>query len=165
MANEALTSLKSADNAGNQQPKEIRDTTARRIHFASDSRAAPSWAGIGDVSHRFNVTARALRFYESKGLLSPRREGTSRWYDAVSLIRLELILKGKQLGFTLAEIRAMLAAHQDDSDTLDLPLTAAQLLQQIGIMEKQMRETEIALGELRRRYYLMNEVSEGAQLR
>src|SRR5688572_31470451 len=64
---------------------------------------------IGDLAREFGVTLRTLRFYEDRGLLSPRRDGTARIYSARDRDRLSVILKGKQLGFTLTEIRAMLA--------------------------------------------------------
>lgn len=67
-------------------------------------------ATIADLSREFGVTFRALRFYEQRGLLNPRREGVTRFYDEKAKSRLALILKGKQLGFTLTEIRAMLLA-------------------------------------------------------
>src|SRR5438045_9614518 len=60
---------------------------------------------IGELSREFGVTLRALRFYENKGLISPQREGLSRLYSKGDRTRLALILKGKKLGFTLAEIR------------------------------------------------------------
>src|SRR5919206_1220654 len=67
---------------------------------------------IGDLAREFGVTLRTLRFYEDRGLLSPRRDGTARIYDARDRERLSVILKGKQLGFTLTEIRALLAEER-----------------------------------------------------
>lgn len=63
---------------------------------------------IGELSREFGATARALRFYEDKGLLSPAREGLNRHYSARDRARLQLILRGKRVGFTLAEIREMI---------------------------------------------------------
>ncbi|MCI0735916.1 MAG: MerR family transcriptional regulator [Beijerinckiaceae bacterium] len=59
---------------------------------------------IREMARDFQVTIRALRFYESRGLLRPRREGSVRRYDDRDRLHLKMILKGKQLGFTLAEI-------------------------------------------------------------
>jgi DNA-binding transcriptional MerR regulator len=67
---------------------------------------------IGDLAREFGVTLRTLRFYEDRGLLSPRREGLARIYDAQDRSRLAVILKGKRLGFTLTEIRAMVAEER-----------------------------------------------------
>lgn len=63
---------------------------------------------IRDLAEAFGVTARALRFYEAKGLLRPRRRGQARLYSANDRARLNLILRGKRVGFTLDEIAEML---------------------------------------------------------
>ncbi len=60
---------------------------------------------IGQLSREFDVTARAIRFYEGEGLLSPKRRGQTRLFDQRDRTRLKLILRGKRLGFSLAEIR------------------------------------------------------------
>ena len=65
---------------------------------------------IGDLAREFGVSLRTLRFYEDRGLLKPQRAGASRLYDGAQRARLELILKGKQLGFTLAEFSAFWSA-------------------------------------------------------
>src|SRR5262249_41987406 len=71
---------------------------------------------IGELSREFGVTLRALRFYENKGLISPQRDGLNRLYSQGDRTRLALILKGKKLGFTLGEIRQMIAAEEDSTD-------------------------------------------------
>lgn len=63
---------------------------------------------ISELAEEFNVTARALRFYEDKGLLAPRREGLTRLYGARDRARLTLILRGKRMGFPLNEIKEAL---------------------------------------------------------
>ena len=62
------------------------------------------------------MTLRALRFYENKGLISPHRDGLNRLYSQGDRTRLALILKGKKLGFTLGEIRQMIAAEEGEAD-------------------------------------------------
>jgi len=64
------------------------------------------------MARDFGVSIRALRFYEDRGLLHPRREGTARRYSARDRLYLKMILKGKQLGFTLSEIHDILAARE-----------------------------------------------------
>src|SRR6267142_7126748 len=66
---------------------------------------------IADLAREFDVTHRAIRFYEDEGLLSPARDGTRRVYSKRDWVRLKLILRGKRLGFSLAEIRAMLELY------------------------------------------------------
>src|SRR3954452_3312945 len=105
---------------------------------------------IGDLAREFGVTLRTLRFYEDRGLLSPRRDGTARIYDARDRERLSVILKGKQLGFTLTEIRAMLAEERGaEAPATNLKLSLVQVEDQIAHLEQQKTEIEGALVELR----------------
>ncbi|MBA4791416.1 MAG: MerR family DNA-binding transcriptional regulator [Rhizobiales bacterium] len=105
---------------------------------------------IGDLARDFGVTLRALRFYEDKGLLSPRREGLSRLYSTKDRERLALILKGKRLGFTLAEIRGLIAAHEGTTSAAGgLALTRERCLTQLTQLERQRSEIEAAIAELR----------------
>ena len=105
---------------------------------------------IGDLAREFGVTLRTLRFYEDRGLLSPRREGTARIYDARDRSRLSVILKGKQLGFTLTEIRAMVAEERaGEAPAANLKLSLAQVEDQIAHLEQQKVEIEQALAELK----------------
>jgi len=107
---------------------------------------------IGELSREFGVTLRALRFYENKGLISPHREGMNRLYSHGDRTRLALILKGKKLGFTLGEIRQMVAAEQGDADAETLGLSREKCLEQIELLEKQKAEIEEGLSELSRIY-------------
>jgi DNA-binding transcriptional MerR regulator len=94
----------------------------------------------------------AKHFYEDRGLLSPRRDGTARIYDARDRERLSVILKGKQLGFTLTEIRAMLAEERSGSGpAMNLRLSLDQIEDQILHLEQQKKEIEEALAELQAR--------------
>jgi|HubBroStandDraft_6_1064221.scaffolds.fasta_scaffold49759_3 DNA-binding transcriptional MerR regulator len=70
---------------------------------------------IREMARDFQVSIRALRFYEDRGLLHPRRENTNRRYDARDRLHLKMILKGKQLGFTLSEIHDILGCRGEDS--------------------------------------------------
>ncbi|MCJ8142789.1 MerR family DNA-binding transcriptional regulator [Ancylobacter sp. A5.8] len=105
---------------------------------------------IGDLAREFDITLRALRFYEDKGLLSPRREGLTRLYSAAERARLAIILKGKKLGFTLAEIKSMVALREGGPVPAGgLALTREKCVEQLGLLEQQKREVEEAIGELR----------------
>src|ERR687893_3281281 len=64
--------------------------------------------GIGELCEAFGVTARALRFYEDEQLIAPERRGTSRFYSDRDRARLSWILRGKRVGFSLAEIRELI---------------------------------------------------------
>lgn len=118
------------------------------------SRAAPQDADatreyvISDLSREFGVTLRALRFYEDRGLIAPRRIGTMRVYSARDRERLGVILKGKQLGFTLSEIQDMLAADPVGSGGVDLRLSLEKIDEQIAHLENQRAEIDAAIAEL-----------------
>lgn len=104
---------------------------------------------IGDLAREFGVTLRALRFYEDKGLISPRREGLARLYSAGDRERLGVILKGKRLGFTLTEIRGLIAAHEGNAGGRGLGLTRERCMSQLSQLERQRAEIDAAIAELR----------------
>lgn len=105
---------------------------------------------ISDLATEFNVTLRTLRFYEARGLVKPRRAGLTRIYSARDRSRIALILKGKQLGFTLVEIRAMLANEEsrEAGNAGGLTLSMAQIEEQIVLLTGQRADIEVALREL-----------------
>ena len=106
-------------------------------------------ATIGEVAREFAVSLRALRFYEDRGLLQPRRHGASRYYAAADRRRLRIILNGKQLGFTLTEIRALIREARDDAGDIEERLNAQQIADQIGNLERRRNEIETAIACLR----------------
>ena len=134
----------------------------RTASLARRQSSRPVWYSIGDLAREFDVTLRTLRFYEAKGLLNPIRQHSVRVYGPRDRVKLQLILVGKRLGFTLQEIAAMIA-ESDDGTLASLKLDPDMILRQITFLEDQQRTTELALGELRRRYYLMVEIDETEQ--
>lgn len=104
---------------------------------------------IGDLADEFGTTVRTLRFYEQKGLIKPRYQGTRRIYSADDRARLALVLKGKRLGFTLGEIAVLLAARAG-GESLDL--NRGKCLDQIRLLERRKRDIEQAILELRQIY-------------
>lgn len=66
---------------------------------------------IGEMAKDHGVTLRALRFYEDKGLLSPKREGSTRLYTRRDRSRLKLILLGRKVGFSLRDVKQMMDLH------------------------------------------------------
>ncbi len=105
---------------------------------------------ISEMAARFGVTPRALRFYESKGLLAPEREGRGRIYRRADQQHLALILKGRRLGFTIAEIGQMIAVEEGHASPHSLNMTREKCQEQIVHLERQLVETTEALNELRR---------------
>ncbi len=120
---------------------------------------------IGELSREFGVTLRALRFYENKGLISPQRDGLNRLYSQGDRTRLALILKGKKLGFTLGEIRQMIAVEEGDADHEALTLSREKCLEQITLLKRQKAEIEEGLSELSRIYDSLAAKSAGADRR
>ncbi len=105
---------------------------------------------ISEMAARFAVTPRALRFYESKGLLAPARVGRGRIYRRADQQHLALILKGRRLGFTIAEIGQMIAVEEGQACPQSLRMTRDKCQEQIAHLERQLAETTEALAELRR---------------
>ena len=105
---------------------------------------------IGEMAREYGVTLRALRFYEDRGLLQPIRNGVTRFYPAAARARLELILKGKQLGFTLTEIRDLIANQSEEPvRSFELSLDETQILAQLSLLQRQRDDIERAIEELR----------------
>lgn len=126
----------------------MREGTDESENQDEISLARAEFFTIGDLSREFGVTLRTLRFYEDKGLLHPKRNGLTRLYSPADRCRLGLILKGKRFGFTLAEIKAMVAREENDHD--GLALSSDKVLQQIVVLEQQRQKIDEAIEELRR---------------
>lgn len=104
---------------------------------------------IRDLCDAFDVTPRALRFYESQGLLEPERDGQKRIYDGRDRARLQLILRGKRFGFSLAEIRELLDLYDlGDGQVTQLEQTLATAQQKRGEMQAKRDDLDAALSEL-----------------
>jgi DNA-binding transcriptional MerR regulator len=107
---------------------------------------------IRQMAQLYGVSLRTLRFYEARGLLSPRREGDARFYRAADRARMEMILQGKRLGFTLSEISDLIGgreANDNDNDDLEMRLEPQQVLNQIGYLERQRDQIDSAIQRLR----------------
>jgi len=72
---------------------------------------------IGDLSKEFDITTRSIRFYEDQGLLKPERKGQTRIYNQGDRVRLKLILRGKRLGFSLAETGRLFELYDADKSS------------------------------------------------
>ena len=101
---------------------------------------------IGDVARQFGLTHRALRFYESRGLVKPARRGSTRLYGPKHLERLAVIVKAKKLGLTLTAIGQLLG---DERSEQTLRFTRERCEAQIAMLERKLAETQEALAELR----------------
>ena len=101
---------------------------------------------ITELAREAGVTARAIRFYESKGLLTPRRAGTTRIYTHRERGRLQLILRGKRLGFSLTDIGEYLDLYDADPTQHDqIVLLLDKVNNRIGELESQKADIDDTL--------------------
>ncbi len=104
---------------------------------------------IREMCDAFGVTLRTLRFYESKELLFPVREGQARLYSRRDRGRLKLILRGKRFGFSLEEIRQLLELYDiGDQQQTQIRRTLELARQRLAEMNKQREDLDIAIAEL-----------------
>jgi DNA-binding transcriptional MerR regulator len=107
---------------------------------------------ITELAKEFEITPRAIRFYEDQGLLSPKREGIggrNRVYAARERIRLKLTLRGKRLGLSLSEIKSLVDMYESPKDTkAQLKRFLAILEQHRDKLQRQREDLEMTLAEI-----------------
>jgi len=123
--------------------------------------ASPSSAQtftISELAREFDLTTRAIRFYEDCGLLTPQRSGRNRVYTARDRTRLKLTLRGKRLGLTLAEVKELVDMYESPRDTqaqlrkflVVLAAHRQQLEQQLADLHANLDEVHVHVKEARR---------------
>lgn len=96
---------------------------------------------ISDLAKEFDITTRSIRFYEDVGLIEPERKGNIRVYQRRDKIRLKLILRGKRLGFSLAEIRELFELY-------DTQQSDGQLLKMLTIIDEKQAHLQQQLDDI-----------------
>ena len=97
---------------------------------------------IGELAREFDLTTRAIRFYEDCGLLAPQRSGRTRVYSARDRTRLKLTLRGKRLGLTLAQVKELVDMYESPRDS------APQLRKFLAVLALHRAELEQRLADL-----------------
>lgn len=111
------------------------------------SKKPTSW-GIGELAREFDVTTRTIRFYEDEGLLQPRRRGQTRIYSSADRTTLKLILRGKRLGFSLAESRQLIQMYNPDANRAQLDALLSKIHERRAQLAAQLRDIEMMQREL-----------------
>src|SRR3972149_9784180 len=106
---------------------------------------------ITELCREYSVTPRTLRFYEQKGLLAPARRGWTRIFNYRDRGRLQLILRGKRVGFALEEIKEMLDLYNlRDGQLTQLKVASAKMRERLDALRTQRVEVEEAIADLER---------------
>lgn len=104
---------------------------------------------IGQLCREFGATTRALRFYEEQGLLSPGRRDSARIYTYKDRARLILILRGRRVGLSLAEIRDILDIYEEEGEAAQSAEALRVFRKRVEALEAQKREVEDSIERLR----------------
>lgn len=114
----------------------------------SDHNSEPTYT-IGELAREFEITPRSIRFYEEQGLLSPRRTGQNRIYCIKDRVRLKLILRGKRLGFSLAEVKNLFELYDTNPNSAVQLETMLQLTEhKRALLTQQLEDITMLMREL-----------------
>jgi len=104
---------------------------------------------IGELAKEFDITTRSIRFYEDQGLILPTRKGQTRIYNQRDKVRLKLILRGKRLGFSLAETGRLFELYDaDKSSATQLETFMNLILQKKEDLKQQLEDIQAVMFEL-----------------
>jgi DNA-binding transcriptional MerR regulator len=124
------------------------DALATATVDAPAATAGRTWT-IAEIAEQFGVTHRTVRHYEDLGLISPERRGTTRVYHRRDRTRLNLILRGKRLGFPLEEIRTIIDMYDEQpGEAGQLTYLLGQIGERRAELERRRQDIEDSLAEL-----------------
>ncbi|MFH4787294.1 MerR family DNA-binding transcriptional regulator [Vibrio alginolyticus] len=103
---------------------------------------------ISELAKEFDIATRSIRFYEDLGLLTPERKGNTRIYNGRDRIRLKLILRGKRLGFSLADIKELFELYDTDQSTEQLNYMIRLIEEKKAALQQQANDIQAVMMEL-----------------
>ncbi|WP_428775617.1 MerR family transcriptional regulator [Vibrio sp.] len=103
---------------------------------------------ISELAKEFGITTRSIRFYEDVGLIQPERNGKIRVYQRRDKIRLKLILRGKRLGLSLAEIKELFALYDTNQSDTQLLKMLAIIDDKQAALQRKLDDITVVMGEL-----------------
>ncbi|OFC72649.1 MerR family transcriptional regulator [Alteromonas confluentis] len=104
---------------------------------------------IGELAKEFDITPRSIRFYEEQDLINPTRTGMNRIYNNKDRVRLKLILRGKRLGFSLAEAKNLFELYDSNPDSaMQLETMLSMTEQKRAVLLQQLEDIQMLMGEL-----------------
>jgi len=112
---------------------------------------------ISDLSKEFDITTRSIRFYEDQGLISPARKGQTRIYNQRDKVRLKLILRGKRLGFSLAETGRLFELYDVDKTS------AKQLISIMKLINDKKNDLKQQLDDINEVLIELNDLEDNCQ--
>jgi DNA-binding transcriptional MerR regulator len=127
-----------------------KDAAKARVEAHGEAEA-PDFFSISDLADEFGITHRAIRFYEAKGLLSPKRLNAARIYSRRDRARLHIIIRAKSLGYSLEETKRYLDLYGQHGEgrIQQLELSAARSAEMIAELEAKKRQIDEQIDELR----------------
>ena len=139
------------DMDANQRPASESNLSPQAFVEAHRDDSSTDIFGIAEMCDAFGISARALRFYEEKGLLNPRRINGTRIYNRRDRARLSLIMRGQSIGASLADIKEYLDLYGDQGEghARQLQYVIEKTDQRIAELEERARQIERTLTELR----------------
>lgn len=114
----------------------------------SENHEAKEYYRIGDLAREFDVSLRTLRFYEDRGLLHPKRSGSTRLYSRKDRQRLRVILLIKSLGFSLVDIEEMLQLYDGNETEAGLNTILEKFAAQLSALQTQKAEIEKSISDI-----------------
>ncbi len=107
---------------------------------------------ITELAQEFDVTTRTIRFYEDKGLIAPERSKQRRIYHPRDRVRLQLVMRGKRLGFSLDEIQEMIDLYDaDPTESAQLKMFIVKLRERRKLLQRQRNDINSVISEIRER--------------